>query len=50
MNKIINFDGSRFADYCLDAMLDIENVFGDIKNQKLIDYDLAKKVDLLLLM
>jgi hypothetical protein len=43
MNKIINFDGSRFADYCLDAMLDIENVFGDIKNQKLVDYDLIEK-------
>lgn len=46
MNKIVNFDGSRFADYCLDAMLDIENIFGDIKNQKLIDYDLIEKVDL----
>ena len=45
MNVILNKDGSRYADWCLDAMLDME-LFGEVKNGKLIPYELVGVKDL----
>ena len=44
MNTMLNNDGSRFADWCLDAMLDMK-IFGEEKNRKLIPYDMCSKRD-----
>jgi len=45
MNVMTNKDGSRYADWCLDAMLDM-SFFGEEKNRKLIPYDMCFSKDL----
>ena len=49
MNVMLNKDGSRYADWCLDAMLDM-SLFGEEKNRKLIPYDMCDRIDLSKLM
>jgi len=46
VNKLENFDGTRYADWCLDALLDVTHAFGDYKNKKVLHYDMIEKVDL----